>query len=75
MFQLATPVAGDAYPVVDPDMSILEYADIFEKKFRDGLFSADNMQFMEFVITESTGQDLRQGRAGPWPVSFAARPV
>jgi len=20
------------------------------------------------------GQDLRQGRAGPWPVSFAARP-
>ena len=21
------------------------------------------------------GQDLRQGRAGPWPVSFAARPV
>jgi hypothetical protein len=55
MFQLATPVAGDAYPVVDPDMSILEYADIFEKKFRDGLFSADNMQFMEFVITESTG--------------------
>jgi hypothetical protein len=55
MFQLATPVAGDAYPVVDPDISILGYADIFEKKFRDGLFSADNMQFMEFVITESTG--------------------